>query len=253
MAEVIVLGSGTSNGVPMLGRNYPAEFLAEPKNHRTRSSIILRGPTGNLLVDCSPEMRLQMVRERQTQVEAVLITHTHADHIMGMDDLCSICVLTGRSIPVYTLPEHMVEIRRVYPYAFREYPPEIHVPRFDLREVPSILQVGGMTIQTFLVDHGKMRVIGLRLNDFVYLTDVSRIPPESEAFLEGVDVLILDAVRYKPHPNHFNFEQAVEVVERYRPKLTFFTHLSDDYDHYPMEATLPPHIRLAYDGLRLQV
>ena len=253
MAEVIVLGSGTSNGVPMLGRTYSEEFLREPKNHRTRSSIVLKGPTGNLLVDCSPEMRLQMVREGQTEVEAVLITHTHADHIMGMDDLRSLCILSGKKMPVYTLPEHADEIRRVFPYAFREYPPEIHVPKFDLREVKDRIEVGGMEIQIFVVPHGKMRVIGLRINKFVYLTDVSAIPLEAEPFLADTDVLILDAVRYQPHPNHLNFEQAMEVVNRFQPKLTYFTHLSDDYDHHPMEESLPTHIRLAYDGLRIEI
>lgn len=253
MAEIVVLGTGTSNGVPMLGKVYDEAYLSEPKNHRTRSSILARGPSGNLLVDCSPEMRLQMLRERQHEVEAVVITHTHADHIMGMDDLRSLCVLSGKAMPVYTLPEHMEEIRRVFPYAFREYPPEIQVPRFDLIEIPSLLKVGGMEIHTFVVPHGTTRVVGLRINGFVYLTDVSSIPAEVERFLEDVDTLILDAVRYKPHPNHLNFEQAMGVVEKFRPRLTYFTHLSDDYDFYPMEASLPSHIRLAYDGLRLTV
>lgn len=253
MAEVIVLGSGTSNGIPMLGRTYPAEFLAEPKNHRTRSSILIRWSGGNILVDCSPEMRLQMVREAQTEVSAVIITHTHADHIMGMDDLRSLCILSGRPMPVYTLPEHIESIQRVFPYAFREFPPEIQVPRFDIAEMPDSLDIAGLQIKRLIVQHGAMRVIGLKVNRFVYLTDVSAIPPEIEHFLEDLEVLILDAVRYRPHPNHLNFEQAMAVVERFRPEKTYFTHLSDDYDHVPMEASLPSHVRLAYDGLRLMI
>jgi len=253
MPEVIVLGSGTSNGVPMLCADYPPAFLANPKNHRTRSSIVIGGPTGNLLVDCSPELRLQMVRENIKRVEAVLITHTHADHVMGMDDLRSLCMLTGRAIPVYLLPEYFEDITRIYPYAFKEFPPGIYVPRFDLIAVPPVLEVGGLSVHTFPLIHGRWPVVGLRVNRFAYLTDVGEIPAASEAFLADLDVLILDAVRLKPHPNHFNFEQALEVAAKYRPRMTYFTHLSHDYDHDVTEKTMPRNVRLAYDGLRIPI
>jgi len=251
--EAIILGSGTSNGVPALGKPYSPEFLANPKNHRTRSSLLLLGPTGNVLVDCAPEMRLQVTGLGITQIDAVIITHAHADHVMGMDDLRSICIRTKQPILVYTLEQHARDIRRIYEYAFREFPPGIAVPRFDLREMPETLTVGGIDIESFIVDHGDTPVIGLRVNKMAYITDVSFIPPAAEAKLQGLDYLILDALRYKAHPNHFNMDQAIAAARRIGAKQTYFTHLSDDYDHDKVNADLPKGIELAYDGLRLRI
>lgn len=235
----------------MLGVEYAPEFLANPKNHRFRASCLLQGPEGNVLIDCPPEMRLQLNREQIRKLEGVVITHTHADHVMGMDDLRSLVILSQAPMPIYTLPEHMEDIRRIYPYAFAEFPPGVEVPRFDMTEIPSTLRIAGLEIETFVVPHGKVRVIAVRCGNFAYVTDVSDIPPEAEAKLQGLDTLVLDAVRFKPHPNHLHFEAAMAWVERLRPKLTYFTHLSSDYDHDEFEKTLPSHVRLAYDGLRI--
>lgn len=253
MSTAVVLGSGTSNGVPMLGVEYSPSFLAEAKNHRTRSSLLLRGPSGNVLVDCAPEMRLQLLRADVKSLDAVIITHTHADHIMGMDDLRSFCIVQRRDMPVYTLPQYQDDIRRIYPYAFREFPPGIEVPRFDLQDCPEQLKLAGLQIRTFVVEHGTVPVIGLRVNNFAYLTDVSKIPDSVWPWLVGLETLVLDAVRYKPHPNHFHFDAAIEIAERIGAKCTYFTHLSHDYDHAIVEATLPPQIRLAFDGLELEI
>ena len=253
MAEAILLGSGTSNGVPTLGVTYSPEFLANPRNHRKRSSLMLKGPSGNLLVDCTPEMRLQVTGLGITEIEAVIITHAHADHVMGMDDLRTLCLRTGQPVTIYTLPEHADTIRQIFPYAFKEFPDGILVPRFDLREMPAVLQVGGLEVQSFIVDHGKTRVIGLRVNNFAYVTDVSHIPPAAEEHLHGLDYLLLDAVRYRPHPNHFNYEQALAVAARLGAKQTYLTHLSDDYDHDKVNEELPEGVQLAFDGLRLEI
>lgn len=249
--EAVILGSGTSNGVPMLGWEYPPGYLDNPKNHRTRASIALLGPTGNLLVDCSPELRIQVTREKLYRFEKVLITHTHADHVMGMDDLRSLSILERKAVEIVTLPQHQEDIRRIFPYAFADFPPEIEVPRFKLVDMEPELQVGGLTLQMFVVPHGKTPVIAFRVNDFAYLTDVSSIPDDVAPYLENLETLVIDAVRLKPHPNHLNFEQAQEVARRFKPKTTYFTHLSHDYDHDVTEAMLPPNVRLAYDGLRI--
>lgn len=249
MSEVIVLGSGTSNGVPMLGVTYPAEYLASRKNHRTRASIVVCGPTGNLLVDCAPEMRLQVTSAGITEIEAVLITHTHADHVMGMDDLRSISIRTGKDMPVYTLQKYQDDIRRIFSYAFEDFPTGVEIPRFDLRDVPQTLAVGGLDFEMFQVMHGPTPVVAFRVNDFAYLTDVSEIPPDAMQKLDGLDSLILDAVRYKPHPNHFHYDKAIEVAMEIGAKKTYFTHLSHDYEHDETNKALPEGIELAFDGL----
>jgi phosphoribosyl 1,2-cyclic phosphate phosphodiesterase len=237
----------------MLGFEYPPEYLANPKNNRTRSSIIFLGPTGNLLVDCTPEMRIQMTRERIYDIEAVLITHSHADHVMGMDDLRSICMKTRLPVPVITLPRYQNDIRRIFPYAFEEYPPGVFVPRFEFRDVTADLKVGGLSFRTFLVEHGPLPVVGLRVGDLAYITDVSGIPEAARRELDDLDVLIIDAVRIRPHPNHFHFAKAIEVAQEIGARKTFLTHLSHDFDHDLTNASLPDGIELAWDGLRLNV
>jgi len=250
-ATAVILGSGTSNGVPTLGREYPESFLSNPKNHRTRSSLLLRGPGGNVLVDTSPEMRIQLLRENVMSVDAVIVTHTHADHVMGMDDLRAFCIQTKRPMPIYTSPDYQDDIRRIFNYAFKEFPAGIWVPKFDLHDVPPILELCGLTIHTMWVEHGPWPVLALRINDFAYLTDVSHIPPSAWDQLQGLDTLVLDAVRIRPHPNHFHFEKSIEVAGQLGARQTYFTHLSDDFDHDVVNADLPPGLALAYDGLEI--
>lgn len=253
IAEAIVLGSGTSNGVPTLGIDYSPEFLANPKNHRTRPSLLLKGPEGNVLIDCAPEMRLQLVREDIKQVDAVIITHTHADHIMGMDDLRSFCLRTKRDMPVYTLPRYQEDIKRVFNYAFQEFPPGIEVPRYDLRDAPDTLEVAGLELKLRIVEHGPWPVIAVIVGRFAYVTDVKTISPSVLEELRGLDTLVLDAVRRKPHPNHLHFDAAVELALELGARQTYFTHLSHDYDHDMVNAELPAGIALAYDGLKIPV
>lgn len=253
-ATAVILGSGTSNGCPSLGYDYSPEFLANPKNWRTRSSLLLKGPEGNLLVDATPEMRLQLLHAEVKMLDAVLITHTHADHIMGMDDLRCFELRSKRSMAIYAQPQDQVTLRRVFQYAFEPPIGKVHVPKFELFDVPDVLSVGGMDVQTFIVNHGPTPVVGLRVGNFAYLTDVSEIPDSARRFLSGLDTLILDAVRRSPHPNHFHFEQALKVAGEIGAKMTYFTHLSHDYDHDLVERDeLPPYIRLAYDGLALNI
>jgi phosphoribosyl 1,2-cyclic phosphate phosphodiesterase len=250
--EAIVLGSGTSNGVPTLGQSYSADFLANPKNHRTRSSILLAGPDGNLLVDCSPELRLQVTGQGITRIDAVLITHTHADHIMGMDDLRAVSKRPG-GLPIYAQPSDQLVIRKVFDYAFREPAPGIAVPRFDLRDIPDLLEVGGMEVRTFLVDHGTTKVVGLRVQDFGYITDVSAILSAVRPMVLGLETLVIDAVRFAPHPNHFHYAKAIEVIADLAPRRAILTHLSDDYDHDRFSAQMPAGVELAYDGMRIAI
>lgn len=236
----------------MLGYSYPPGYLDEPKNHRTRCSIVMQGPTGNLLIDCAPEMRLQLTREGILDIEAVLITHTHADHVMGMDDLRSICLIQRKTMPIHTLPRYQADIRRIFPYAFPPYPEHIEVPKFELHDVGSTLSVGGMDCEVLQVWHGRETpCLAVRCGGFAYVTDVSEIAPEAQDRLMNLETLILDAVRIRPHPNHFNLEGALAKIEELKPKRTYLTHLSHDYDHHVTNRALPPGVELAYDGLRI--
>lgn len=248
-AVATVLGSGTSNGVPSLGKEYPAAFLADPRNHRLRSSLLLRGPTGNVLVDCGPDLRTQLLRAGCLDLECVLVTHGHADHVMGMDDLRAFCLKYQEPMTVYANKATQEDVRRIFPYAFAAFPDGVFVPRFELRDAPDVLEAGGMRIEVFPVEHGPLECLAVKVGGFAYLTDVSRIPEESMGRLRGLDTLVLDAVRFRPHPNHFHFDRAVEVALELGARTTYFTHLCDDYDHAETEARLPAQIKLAYDGL----
>jgi phosphoribosyl 1,2-cyclic phosphate phosphodiesterase len=249
----IILGSGTSNGVPMLGYRYPAGYLDNPKNHRTRASMLFETGQGNLLVDCPPELRLQLTRESIYDVDGVIITHTHADHVMGMDDLRSICILTRRPIPIWTFQNYHADIQRIFPYAFGTGDPGVELPRFDLFVAPDVLEFGGSQFSLFRVWHGKVPVLGIRVGDFAYITDVSEIPPEARSLLRGLETLVLDGVRRKPHPNHFHLDRAIEVAQEIGASQTYLTHLSHDYDHDIDGASLPKGVAFAYDGLRVAI
>jgi phosphoribosyl 1,2-cyclic phosphate phosphodiesterase len=248
------MGTGTSNGVPMLGATYPPGYLDDPRNRRNRACLCLQGPTGNLVVDCPPELRLMAHANGVHDIESVLITHTHADHVMGMDDLRSICMKTGQAVPVRTLPRFQDDIRRIFAYAFASFPEGVFVPRFDLIDVPEApadFEVGGMTVRTFLVEHGRIPVIGLRTGGFAYVTDVSHIPETAWKELQDLDTLVIDATRYRPHPNHLHFDKAIETAQALGARRTILTHLSGDYDY--TTTALPEGVELAYDGMILEI
>jgi phosphoribosyl 1,2-cyclic phosphate phosphodiesterase len=254
--RLVVLGSGTSTGVPVFGCDCRVCTSADPRNHRTRPSILLQLPGGNLLVDTGPEMRLQLVRERVRQVHAIAFTHNHADHLFGLDDARLFPRAIGGPVPVYCEAETEESIRRIFHYAFAE-----HTAAFPLGYVPKIrferiapgvpFSALGQAILPIRLEHGKFRVLGFRVGGLAYCTDVSAIPEESWPLLEGVDTLFLDALRHEPHPTHFSLGEALAVVERLRPRRAYLTHLSHSFDHAETESALPPGVALAYDGLAL--
>lgn len=249
--KVTLLGSGTSNGVPIIGHAYPESFLANPKNHRLRPSILISSQGENLLVDATPDMRTQLLRAGVMDLKAALITHTHADHVMGLDDLRAFSLKYKKPFALYAWEQYQDDIRRIFPYAFADFPPNVEVPRFELIDVPPLIQLGSIAIETFRVWHGKLPVVALKAGSFAYITDVSEIPEDVWPHMEGLETLVLDAVRYRPHPNHFHFEKAIEIAQQLNAKRTFFTHLSHDYDHDVVNAELPVGIELAFDGLEI--
>ena len=251
------LGTGTSSGVPMIGCDCAVCRSTDPRNARTRCSVVVALPGGNLLIDTSPEMRLQLVRERIGQIHAIAYTHNHADHLFGLDDARPFPKGIGGPVPIYCEAETEEMIRRVFSYAFEQRASSIPsggVPQLTFERIgPGVgFTVLGQSILPVRLDHGRFRVLGFRIGDLAYCTDVNRIPDETWPLLEGLDTLIVDALRFEPHPTHFHLEAALAAIDRVRPRRSFLTHLSHGFDHEATEAILPPGVRLAYDGLSLE-
>jgi len=246
--RVIVLGSGTSHGVPMIGCTCTVCTSTNPKNHRYRPSIAIQHDGRTILVDTTPEMRLQALASGLNRVDAVLITHTHADHIFGLDDLRRFNDLSGEAIPVYAAESDQDDIRRIFRYIFVETQVGGGKPRIELHPLPDVLELFGLRVEVLTVMHGALPVRAFRIGPFAYVTDTNRIPEEAMAKLRGVDTLILDAVRYEPHVTHYGLWEAVEVAKQLGARHTLFTHLSHKFDHDTANSELPPGMELAYDG-----
>jgi phosphoribosyl 1,2-cyclic phosphate phosphodiesterase len=211
-----------------------------------------RGKT--LLIDTPPELRQQVVRSHIRRVDALLFTHSHADHIFGLDDVRRFNDLQGGELPVFARQETLEDLKRTFRYVF--VPTQVGGGKPQLALTPlegDRLEWERLTVEVLPVWHGRMPVMAFRFADFAYVTDVSQIPPESLERLRGLDTLILDALRYEAHPTHFTIPQALEVVAELRPRRTYFTHLSHSVSHAVTERAMPPGVRLAYDGLRFEV
>ncbi len=253
--ELIVLGSGTSVGVPVIGCGCPVCLSSHPRNRRSRCSVILGLPEGNLLIDTPPDLRSQLLREEIGIAHAVLYTHEHADHLFGLDDLRLFQFYLGHAVPLYC--EETVEhrIRKSFDYAFSKVEsthagatPQIEFHRITDRP----FELLGTRITPIRLNHGPhFDVLGFRIGNVAYCTDTNGIPESSWPKLEGLDVLILDALRWSPHPTHLSVDEAVEIVERLSPKRAFFTHINHDLDHDETNQKLPEGVELAFDGLRI--
>ncbi len=253
--QLVFLGTGTSHGIPVIGCGCATCRSEDPRNRRTRCSVVLGLPEGNLLVDTTPELRLQLLREGIGIVHAVLYTHAHADHLFGLDDLRIFPVYLARDVPIYCEEPVEQSIRRAFQYAFdpatREYGAG-GVPRLQFRRIDTTpLEVLGMPVVPVRLLHGRYRTLGFRFGGVAYCTDVSEIPPESMERLQGLDVLILDCLRREPHATHFCLEEAVETARRLSPRRAVFTHMCHRLEHEATSAELPPGMDLAYDGMRI--
>ncbi|MGE3315055.1 MAG: MBL fold metallo-hydrolase [Planctomycetaceae bacterium] len=253
--ELILLGTGTSVGVPVIGCGCKVCRSDNPRNNRTRTGVLVRAPEGNFVIDTPPELRIQLVREKIDIVHAAVFTHSHADHIFGLDDLRICGYRLDRAIPLYCEEAVEIQLRSSFSYAFVTPDPDAHhfaVPRLEFRRIGTEpFELLGVTVQPIRMLHGKLPVFGYRIGDVAFCTDVSAVPDESWPLLEGLDVLVIDALRDEPHATHFSLGQALEVVERVKPKQAYFTHVSHLLEYEGTNARLPEHVELSYDGLRI--
>ncbi len=251
--NVTILGSGTSHGVPMIACDCAVCLSADPRDKRTRPSIVIRYDSTSLLVDTSPELRLQCLANDIRRADAVLYTHHHIDHVAGLDDLRRFNWVQDQALPCYGQAQTLERLRTMFTYVFEhdaDYPSA--KPRLTLHEITGPFEIGGRTITPIPLLHGNLPVLGFRVGRFAYCTDVSRIPESSWPLLEGLDVLVLDALRKRPHPTHFNLDQAVEHARRIGAKRTFFTHIAHELPHAETNRELPAGMALAHDGLVIE-
>ena len=252
---VTFLGTGTSHGVPMVGCACATCQSSDRRDKRLRPSIHVALPDGlSVLVDTATDLRQQALSHHIARVDAILFTHSHADHIMGLDEVRRFNVMQRSAIPAFADAQTAADVRRTFHYIFS--PPAQQgggVPQIDLRTIDGPFVVGALHVVPVPLLHGQRPILGFRFGAFAYLTDCNRIPEDSWPLLQGLDVLVLDALRHRPHPTHFTVAEAVEVVSRLQPRQAYFTHICHDLPHAATNAALPSGVELAYDGLRIEV
>lgn len=258
MIKLTFLGTGTSHGVPMIACDCRICASPDPRNHRTRTSAFLQYNDRCVLIDTPQEHRIQAIRNRISRVDALLFTHTHADHIHGLDDVRRYSQISKAPVPCYGARTTLDTIRRVFEYAFTETPKGGGKPQISLNPIDEdrAFPLFGTDVTPIPVLHGETPVLGFRFGGLAYVTDTNHIPPASLDLLRDLDVLVLDALRPRPHVTHYSLYQALDVVDRLGPRRAYFVHMTHDLDHDEANAylrTISDGVELAYDGLTIEV
>jgi phosphoribosyl 1,2-cyclic phosphate phosphodiesterase len=254
-ARVTVLGSGTSHGVPMIGCTCAVCRSTDPRDRRTRPSIYVDVDNGpKLLVDTSTDLRMQALTHGVSRVDAILFTHSHADHVMGLDDSRRFSQMQKRSIPCYADAATIASLRKSFYYVFDPATDKGGgLPQIDLHQIDGPFSIDGVMIQPIPLMHGSRPIMGFRFGDFAYLTDTNHVPDHAYPLLDGVKIVILDALRHRPHPTHFTVAEALAVLERLKPSQSYLTHICHDLPHVATNESLPRGVELAYDGLTFDI
>jgi phosphoribosyl 1,2-cyclic phosphate phosphodiesterase len=253
MTELTFLGTGTSSGIPVIGCDCAVCTSSDSRDRRARTSAVVRYHGKTFLIDTTPELRLQAVATGLRSIDAVLMTHAHADHTNGFDDLRRFNELAGRHLPVFASPETAAQLRERFAYAFVDvFPFYGGKPDLILHEIDGPFEACGELIVPIPVKHGHTDVTGFRFGDLAYVTDAKVIPPSSLELLRDLDVLVLNALRERPHPTHLSIDEAIAVIEEVRPRVAYLIHLSHDIGHERATSLLPPGIEVAYDGLTVR-
>lgn len=251
-ATLTVLGSGTSMGVPTIGCDCAVCHSSDPHDKRTRPSVMIEYGGHIVLIDTTPDFREQAIREGITRVDAVIYTHTHADHILGIDDLRPLSFHHPNKIPLYARPEAAEFLRDMFRYIFDPNYKFGGIAQLELINVDGPFELFGVRVEPVSVIHGEAEINGYRLGSAAYLTDFSDVPKKSLKQLQNLDILFLDALRHKPHPTHSTVENSLRIVEQLKPKRAFFTHICHDLPHAATNAVLPDNVRLSHDGMKLE-
>ena len=255
MIKITFLGTGTSQGIPVIGSDHPVSFSDDLKDKRLRSSILIEYKDFNFVIDCGPDFRQQMLRTKCRKLDAIIFTHEHADHTTGIDDVRPYFFRQGK-IPIYLHERVLNSLHNRFAYIFdpkQKYP---GAPDFEVNLITkeNDFQILGLNITPIEAVHYKLPVLGFRLGKFAYLTDVKTISDKEMLKLNGLDTLVINALRYESHPSHLNIEEALEIIDQVKPKQTFFTHISHNMGfHEEVCGSLPKSVSLAFDGLVLEV
>lgn len=251
--KLTFLGTGTSHGVPVIGCDCAVCQSNDPRNKRTRSSLLVQVDDLNILIDTATEFRLQALRCGVKRIDAVLYTHCHADHVFGFDDLRIFSQRFGIEIPFYGNAATIEEMQQVFSYVFRKTQEGGGKPRVKPIVVDGEFMINQVKIVPLPIYHGELPIYGYRIGDMAYITDCSLLPETTLALLRGVKVLILGVIRYQPHPTHMHVDAALELVKQVKPDQTYFTHISHLLEHNAVNASLPSYVTLAYDGLVIEL
>lgn len=254
--EVIILGSGSSIGVPAIGCKCKTCISDDPKNIRSRASIMVKWEGYNLLIDTSPDLWMQAIKNKLEKVDAVIFTHEHADHIAGIDNLRSFNFLKEGALDVYASERTLDYIEDNYHYCFEVmksttwYKPYLVGHR---QKHGDVLLLGGKEVSLFNLDHGNMDVFGIRIDKLAYTTDFKSVPDESEPFLEGLDLWVIDCLKYEPSPGHLSFDQSMNLIAKYKPKKAALCHLAHEIEYNEIKSKVPAHVQVGFDGLVVNV